>query len=317
MAFVQPSDVAVGDPTEASNQNAQNDAIADLNARVSLTFGQGVANGSFEFDFDSDGEPDQWTITDFSGGSHELDTTEKLDGGQSLKCVTTSGGGFVEALSDDFIPVPPKVLISVPFGIKVSTATVRVRVQLLYYNASETLVGSSTVYDSTANPTDWEYKNYADRIPFGASVSTAKYYKVKLIAGESGGSVAANVFFDSVSSKKVSGSVFANDIQVANALPDTIANYSVDAATDGGLISQAVNADVTLVNPIDGVTGFTLYSWFNGAWEAVLSVGYSSGDPTSYTVSFFVNQQNEFRIITSGTTGNPDRIRVFLREIKV
>lgn len=196
MAFIQPADVAVGDATEASNQNAQNDSIADLNSRLSGVTDETLANGSFEHDLDVDGEPDNWDITDSDGGSHSIsDLTaagDAIHGKRSLQCVTNATGGRVEALSDTFLPISEDLIIRVKGYIRASVGSNRTRIQILYYSAAQSLVATDTLLDSTNTPTAWVRIDGTSTAP-----ATAFFFKVKLFAGESGSpTTAGSIFFD-------------------------------------------------------------------------------------------------------------------------
>lgn len=191
MAFTQPSDVAVGDPTTASNQNAQNDAIADLHARVSGITSFAIANGSFEIDLDSDGEPDGWTITDIAGGSHSLDATTRIGGTNSLKCVTTGGGGYVTA-DTDFID-GGNIGGSLNAWVQTDTTGVRYRLQFLEYDTGFSLINTITAIDTTLTDVG-NWINLAE----GRNPVEGPYFKVRIIVGEAGGSVAADVLTDQI-----------------------------------------------------------------------------------------------------------------------
>jgi len=201
MAYSQPPDVAAGDAAEASNQNAQNAALANLNARTAGIETLVLPNGSMEFDLDLDGEPDNWNITDLgsAGATHVIDTTASSDGLNSLKCSITNTGGYVEALNDTILPIYEGARIEVGFGYKSSLATARVRVNIRWLTGAlpGSLVTEVSVFDSAANhPSSFEHRN-------GVQVSvvapaTTRWFQVKLIAGESGNTTNADVYFDSI-----------------------------------------------------------------------------------------------------------------------
>lgn len=196
MSFVLPGDPAVKDPTKASYAAAVNDALADLNARLSVVEGNLLPNGSFEFDLDSDGEPDVWTVTDLSGGSHAIDSVVFRHGAKSLNIVTTGTGGRAEALADTFISCGQRNVVLLTGFVNRDTANIRLRMQVLYYNAAETLIATDTRYDDSGATTGWQLIVKTSEVPSGAY-----FYKIKLIGGESGGgTVAGNTYFDGIAS---------------------------------------------------------------------------------------------------------------------
>jgi hypothetical protein len=203
---VQPVDVVAGEPTEADDLNTTNEAVEAANSNIALLAeAAGPSNGSFEFDFDGDGEPDEWDVEDFAGGSHSLDTTNDLHGATALACVTTVGGGYVQATSDQFIPVAGGVEHVEQMGVvEVLTAANRVRFQILWYDdAQTTVVGTAAIFDATVN-TGGVFQVRGEAI----APSTARYYKTRLIAGESGGSTASTILFDGIRTIVFQGTVW-------------------------------------------------------------------------------------------------------------
>lgn len=199
MAYVQPTDVVVGDPVEAANQNAQNAALANLNSRTAGIETLVLPNGSMEFDLDSDGEPDNWSITDLgsAGAIHVIDSTASNDGVYSLKCSITSTGGYVEALNDTILPIYEGARIEVGFGYKSSLATARVRVNIRWLTAAGSLVTEVSAFDeNTSHPSSFIHLN--GYIVTAVAPSTARWFQIKLIAGESGNTVNADVWFDAI-----------------------------------------------------------------------------------------------------------------------
>jgi len=203
---VIPDDVSAGEATKASLINAINAALADLESSIGGVAGEFLANGSFEVS--SGGEPSNWTITDFDGGTHVIDTSNKFHGDQSLKVTTDATGGRSEVLSDDFIPVAEGDVIEVVGYVDSDTADIRTRAQILFYNAGESLIGTDTIYDEADTGLAWaQFRGWSDGAPNGAA-----FFKVKLIGGESGGSTTAgNINFDGISLRR---SPFFSDGQI-------------------------------------------------------------------------------------------------------
>jgi hypothetical protein len=218
MSYVQPADVIAGEtPVKASDQNTQNDALANLNSRVSGVEGGTMPNGSFEIV--TAGEPDSWTVTDVLTGTHSVDSTTRGDGLKSIKCVIDASGGYVYAVNTAILPIYPGARIEVPFLFKSTAATARVRVQILWLNPAQTLDTTTDLFDSaTGNPATWTKKSGA---PMQAVCpSTASWYQVKIIAGEAGNSVAASVYFDSIRPYIYHGPVFVSRISKTSGTVD-------------------------------------------------------------------------------------------------
>lgn len=180
------------DTTKVSLTQAIINSLGELNSETGAT--SQLGNGSFE-DIES-GEPLLWVVTDNAGGSHAIsDATESggeaHHGQRSLQCVTTGGGGYVEALSDIFLPVGEDNVIRAQGFARRDTSGIRKRIQVLYYDEDLSLVSTDTMYDNSGTDLTYERVGGSSDVP-----ATAHYYKIKLIAGESGGAIAGNVFFD-------------------------------------------------------------------------------------------------------------------------
>ena len=180
------------DTTKVSLMQSIIDALAELNAETgSSSF---LKNGSFE-DIES-GEPLLWVISDLAGGSHAIsDVTESggeaHHGQRSLQTTETGLGGYVEALSDIFLPVGEDNTVVLEGFARRDTASIKIRAQVLYYNASKSLISTDTVYQDTGTGTTYAQVGGTSDAPVNAL-----FYKIKLIGGEAGGAISGNVFFD-------------------------------------------------------------------------------------------------------------------------
>lgn len=301
-----PADPAVKDPTDAALPAAINQAIADLNANVQTLIDQGVPNGSFEFDLETSGQPDSWTINDNTGGTHQLVTASGTvdHGAQALECTTTSGG-WVEAASDEFQPLEPGERVQLEFAVEATDATVRIRAQVLLYDIGQTLISTNDVYDANAgNPTSFKKFGGPERQHAAATTGSPRYYKVKLIAGESGGTVAASVRFDNVRSR-----VYHGPVPAARATKTTInsdTTTTIDLSGQIGDDGAAYFAQMEFVaSYLSGGATFTVQGWVAGAWTTVLVISQSgmnaAGAPTVAMIP--LNDSNQFRVVSSGTGG--------------
>jgi hypothetical protein len=187
------ANVSIGDPTRASWANNVADTIADLEAQIgAISSSGGLPNGSFELDNDTDLEPDGWTVTDFSGGSHSIETSDRVGGTNSMSFTTTVGGGYVEMITTEFLE-GGNVGGSLNAWWKTDTSGVRIRVQVLEYNTTFTLISTTTWIDkSPTNTGEWFWLQ-EDRFPV-----EGPYYKVKVIIGESGGTTGGTVLLDQI-----------------------------------------------------------------------------------------------------------------------
>lgn len=184
------------DTTKVSFAQAVIDALTELSEEVGST--SLLKNGSFE-DVDA-GEPLLWVVSDSAGGSHAIsDATESggeaHHGQRSLQMTTTGSGGFVEALSDRFLAVGGGDTILCAGYARRDTSGIRKRVQLLYYDADKSIVSTDTLEDNSDSALTYVTIGGTSDAP-----ANARFYKVKLIGGVSGGAIAGNVFFDGFSS---------------------------------------------------------------------------------------------------------------------
>lgn len=192
---------SVGDPTR---QNLVEGIIGNLEYLKGQTDGttasQGILNGSFESDTDSDGEPDNWTRSAFSGGTVAIDTTEQTHGLNSMKFSGTTGGGTLT--TNEFFEVNPEMPLFIQWFQKSDAANVRNKVKIYWYKADKTAATSSTftIFDrETDNPTSWARM-------FGGAYpgSDAKFAKLEITGVDSSvsgtsGTTSGTTWIDNVS----------------------------------------------------------------------------------------------------------------------
>jgi len=153
-----------------------------------------AVNGSFEADTNGDGHPDDWVVTEYTGGTVAIDTSVQDHGASSLKFTSAgSGGGYI--ISESFFKVSPSRLLSTSFHIKSSVADVRNLVELVWYDASqvETSTPTSLYDDSTANPTSWTVKKAVATPPAGAF-----YAKLRMYGCHSSDATSGSTWYDGV-----------------------------------------------------------------------------------------------------------------------
>jgi len=257
-----------------------------------------LPNGSFESDSDGDGQSDSWTVTDYAGGSHALDTTDPYHGQQCLKMTATSGGGYVEALSDSYRLCAPGQRIEIAFHLKASAGGVRVRCLLLWYDASQGYLSTSTVYDSTANPTSW-----ARRSGQAVAPASARYYRVQVIVGESGGTVDAEVRIDGMNARVYHGVVmFPRTANLTAAGTYSIASHIGDERARRALIQYEFAGE----GFIGGETTFTLRAGVSGS----IALQLTTLDPVTGQAWVGLDDSEQYTVSTTGAT--PDTCKTWL-----
>lgn len=143
-----------------------------------------IPNGSFEIDGDNNGIPDEWDRTLFNGGSFSLDNTAGnfIHGAKAAKFVhpggASNGGGYLQ--SADFIDWSEKRPMLLQWSHKSSVAGIRNKVDVLFYDASKSLLATVAAYDSQANPTSWTVQNGGAMPP-----ANTRYAKIKITGGDS------------------------------------------------------------------------------------------------------------------------------------
>jgi hypothetical protein len=250
--FVSITPLETGDGIDYEFLDAILADLEFLNARAASAEFQ---NGSFEADTDGDGTPDWWTLTGYDGGSAAIATTG-AHGAKSLALTATAGGGYVEALSSEYIATGAGQRLEVPFWLKATAATVRAAVQVLWYDEDKGYLSASTVFDAEAGlPAAWtRYRGQAVQV---VTPATACFYRVKLIGGKSGGAVGGVVSFDGLEPFRYRGWVYTEETELTDP-------YTVEASGEiplRALIRADLRPDtgyagnVTIVG--DGVTVFT------------------------------------------------------------
>lgn len=195
MPYTILSKPAAGDATRKSLADALIDNDAYLYSLLSALQSQFVPNGSFELDGDSDGIPDQWARTLYTGGTQSLDTAAR-HGLKSCKFTSPggsgNGGGYLE--TSDFFDVSPELSYELTFHMRSDVAGVHNVVEVRWYDSAQSYLSSSTLWDSaTANPTTWLCMD-AQAIP----PSGARFGKIRLIGCKNDDTTAGSTWFDGV-----------------------------------------------------------------------------------------------------------------------
>lgn len=174
-AITKPS---VGDPTR---KDTFADIVVDnldfLNGKLNLATTQaGIVNGSFEIGTGANTAPSGWALTVAAGNSSAFAATaaNTRHGAQAFQ-MTTPGAvtGGVILSSTDFIACAEAAPVSISWRQKSTAAAIRNMLQIKWYDISQALISTSTLLDSTANPTSWTFQSGGDVAP-----ANARFFKV-------------------------------------------------------------------------------------------------------------------------------------------
>lgn len=198
MAWSNITKPSVGDPTK---KQAFADAVIDdltyLKSAVdSLGAKSLIKNGSFEIDADADSIPDNWTRTLYTNGAFAIETSAPIHGAKAIKFTRSSGagngGGYIES---DYFEVSENRPLALRWQHYCSAAGMKDRVEVFWFTAAKAACAtpSTTVYDSTSNPTSWTVQAGTAGPP-----STARFAKVRLTGGYTDTDVAGISYWDDV-----------------------------------------------------------------------------------------------------------------------
>lgn len=196
MPFTSITKPSVGDATRKALIDTVIDNQAYLNGQVDLAV-PGIPNGSFENDTDSDGIPDGWDRTLYTGGTFSLITSDDQQGAYCISMTSPGGSGNGGAYVDmeDFFEVNPLSPVVLQWLHKSSAAGIHNSVLILWYKDDKTAstTTSTTLYDSTSNPTSWTLQSGAAKPP-----SDARFAKVRIIGAEDDNTTAGIAYWDGV-----------------------------------------------------------------------------------------------------------------------
>lgn len=184
-------DIAVGKPTKRG-------LWQKVKGNFDFLFGQsnpeGLLNGSFEYDVDGDGIPDNWTRTLLAGGSSGLDTTNPQHGAKCLYFTHPGGAGNGGGYADsDYIECSELENYYLEFTIKSSAAGIHNLVEIYFYNKSKGYISTGTAHNANSPDTVAHYYTYQFTPP-----ANARYFKVRVLGGQTDVNQAGTVYFDGV-----------------------------------------------------------------------------------------------------------------------
>lgn len=188
--FDQSAKIVLTDSNDVQQWSLDN--VSPLNAQTVTGKYNLVENGSFELDGDGDGTPDNWTISLFNSSTStvEIDTSNVVDGTNSLKFVSQGDGGGT-ATSARF-PVPDGGNIGVSFYLKSTAADVKNIVKIQYYDKNDSTTSTTTLYsEDTSNPTSFTLKVFGTSVPAGSTQA-----ELILIGCDSSDSTSGTTYYD-------------------------------------------------------------------------------------------------------------------------
>lgn len=219
MPYTSITKPSIGEPTKKSIIDAliDNDEFFNGNISVSSRINM-IPNGSFE---EITGTlPLKWTVTNYSGGSSAVNSSNNTDGQYSMSFTSTSvtnGGGYAD--TEDYIPVIGGQYYYISTYLRSNnSAGISSRVEARWYDSSKTFISSSTVIDYTATPTSFTLVETQVQAP-----STARFVIIRIIGGVPGvGTAVGTIYFDSVvmmraQSAKMIGANVITQNEIANA----------------------------------------------------------------------------------------------------
>lgn len=178
---IENSEIAVRKPITAELMRKIKGSFDWLYSQVSAFAGPNpnLANPSFELDTDSDGIPDGWTRSLYTGGAGVYDVDDAIDGMKSYKFThpggAGNGGGYLESDYFGCNPLNPPWL---GWMIKCSATGVKNILQARYFTRNKTPISDQNVVTDTTNPSGWSRQRGICVVP-----STARYMKIRAIGG--------------------------------------------------------------------------------------------------------------------------------------
>ena len=229
-----------------------------------------LQNGDFEVDSNSDGVPDNWTVTEETNATIAIDSTSggQISGVNGLK-FTANGDGGGTATSDIF-DVPTSAIINVIFYFKqadAATGTYSVDLYWYQYDGAASAVSASTnVWSSTSGATT-TFTKYSRGVTAPSDATQAKLVLTGLANGGSDESGSCwydfvNVFntfgyyFDSNGDKVIGGNVnITGTLDVGSSTPidsildeDTMTSDSATALATQQSIKAYVDTKIASLN---------------------------------------------------------------------
>lgn len=206
MPITTPS---IGDPTGQQTIADVIAALAQLDIDIAAVLGERmVNNGSFEVDTDADNIPDGWETTLYTGGTEALTTdvgagTLSAHGAKAYKFThpggAGKGGGEIATEAGSYIEITPNRGYWISWLNKNSVAGVTNSVDVLEYDATQSLLTTTTIFTASTNPTSWKQL----RAVFYPANAATRYVRLKFKCGETSASTAGDIYIDNVEMARI------------------------------------------------------------------------------------------------------------------
>lgn len=151
-----------------------------------------IRNASFEEGTAATG----WTVTDFSGGSHVVESANDIHGAQTLafsSTVLANGGG--DALSNEFMPIAELESYQWRVFVKASVVNVSSKAELVWYDDAQSEISATQLYQNTSTPTAAALKRGTLTPP-----TNARFTRLRVTGGVPAvGTATGTIYFDGVS----------------------------------------------------------------------------------------------------------------------
>ena len=220
-------------------------------------------NGSFEIDSTSDGQPDNWTVSPYTGSAIAITESVVTNGAKALEFNVNgagTGGGFATSA---LFPVTENTTLSISFSFFATNATTTNQFLILWSDETgSSITPASTAVTMPASgsvPTSWT--NYQEDITVPADATQA----VAVIVGiaSSGSNLGSKAYFDGISIIQLNGLVTEDGIQTLTnkTLTDPVIECNSGELT---IDTKPVYGLVMLDTPtslVSGATGLTDDTW--------------------------------------------------------
>jgi hypothetical protein len=285
--------IAVGKALVQALFQRMKDNLDWLYAAIGGMASSEIPNGSFEIDSDGDGAPDGVTINLYAGGSSGLYTTAPGHASKSLYFThpggSGNGGGYGTL---DYTPCSPYKPVPIAFITWATAAGMRNMVEMLWYDKDKVALSggdaSTTIYDSTTNPTG--------RTRFLRVVtppSDARYFKVVVRGGVDTVDVAGTAYFDGIeidpAARIVVPGTGISEVSTTNTFFTDVGSFTVDL----GPVSSDSFAEFILRADLKNQGADTGSQRFR--------VGTHYSEPVDNVTGSYVG--NTFRVLAGGVTG--------------
>lgn len=212
-------------PAQAHNHDGLNSATIPIGANS-------LRNGSFESGFNG------WAWTGYTGGSYAVQAAGNMDGANCLAVTSTvvaNGGGYAQ--TTEYEACTAGRSYSFKGQIKASVANVSSKVEVVWFDNTQTQISLSTIYTSTNTPivaTEIQGSVSAGAI----APSNARYKQLRITGGiPATGSAFGTVYFDGlVAYPSVNGLIKFTVVTATNAawVPDPATTRIVSQPIAGG-----------------------------------------------------------------------------------